>query len=101
MNSIVFESVHKVFGQRGFLFLRNAAAETHAVKGLSLTVKPGEVLGLLGPNGSGKSTTLKLISTMLLPDRGHVLVYGHDTRSHGQAVRSKVGFALATERSFF
>ena len=68
MNTIVFESVHKIFGQRGFYFWRNPAVETRAVKGISFTVKPAEVLGLLGPNGSGKSTTLKLISTMLLPD---------------------------------
>jgi ABC-2 type transport system ATP-binding protein len=101
MNSIVFESVHKVFRQRGFLFLRKPEPETHALKGLSLTVAAGEVLGLLGPNGSGKSTTLKLISTMLLPDRGHVLVQGCDTRRQGQAVRRAVGFALASERSFF
>jgi len=86
MDSIVFESVHKVFRQRGFFFLRKPEAETHALKGLSLTVAPGEVLGLLGPNGSGKSTTLKLISTMLLPDRGHVVVQGCDTRRQGQAV---------------
>jgi ABC-2 type transport system ATP-binding protein len=59
------------------------------------------VLGLLGPNGSGKSTTLKLISTMLLPDRGEVLVQGWDTRRHGQEVRRAVGFAVASERSFF
>ena len=101
MDSIVFESVHKVFRQRGFFFLRKPEAETHALKGLSLTVAPGEVVGLLGPNGSGKSTTLKLISTMLLPDRGHVVVQGCDTRRQGQAVRRAVGFALASERSFF
>jgi ABC-2 type transport system ATP-binding protein len=101
MNSIVFESVHKVFRQRGFFFLRNRGAETHALKGISLTVRAGEALGLLGPNGSGKSTTLKLISTMLLPDRGRVLVQGYDTRHQGQAVRGNVGFALASERSFF
>src|SRR3954453_5821401 len=76
MNTIVFESVHKIFRQRGFFFLRKRGAETHALKELSLTVKAGEVLGLLGPNGSGKSTTLKLISTMLLPDQGEVLVAG-------------------------
>jgi ABC-2 type transport system ATP-binding protein len=64
-------------------------------------VKAGEVLGLLGPNGSGKSTSLKLISTMLLPDRGQVFVQGSDTRRQGQAVRGNVGFALASERSFF
>lgn len=101
MNSIVFESVHKVFRQRGFFFLRKQAAETHALKGISLTVSAGEVLGLLGPNGSGKSTTLKLISTMLLPDNGEVLVQGWNTRRHGQEVRRNVGFAVASERSFF
>jgi ABC-2 type transport system ATP-binding protein len=101
MTSIVFESVHKFFRQRGFFFLRKPEAETHALKGISLTVAPGEVLGLLGPNGSGKSTTLKLISTMLLPDRGHVVVQGYDTRRHGQEVRRNVGFAMASERSFF
>src|SRR3989449_11201662 len=101
MNSIVFESVHKVFRQRGFFFLRKQGAETQALKGVSLAVKTGEVLGLLGPNGSGKSTTLKLISTMLLPDAGRVLVNGNDTRVQGTAVRKQVGFALASERSFY
>ena len=101
MNSIVFESVHKIFRHRGFFLLRTQGAETHALKGISLTVKSGEVLGLIGPNGSGKSTTLKLISTMLLPDRGRILVQGYDTCRQGQAVRGNVGFALASERSFF
>jgi ABC-2 type transport system ATP-binding protein len=55
----------------------------------------------LGPNGSGKSTTLKLISTMLLPDRGKVLVQDLDTGQQGQEVRRRVGFAVASERSFF
>lgn len=101
MNSIVFESVHKIFRQRGFFFFRTQGAETHALYGISLTVKASEVLGLIGPNGSGKSTTLKLISTMLLPDRGRIFVRGYDTRRQGQAVRGNVGFALASERSFF
>ncbi|MGH9517699.1 MAG: ABC transporter ATP-binding protein [Terriglobales bacterium] len=101
MNIIAFESVHKVFRQRGFFFFRKQGTETHAVKGISLTVSAGEVLGLLGPNGSGKSTTLKLISTMLLPDRGEVLVHGFETRRQGQEVRGIVGFAVASERSFF
>ena len=101
MNIIVFESVHKIFRQRGFFFLRKPGAETHALRGISLTVSAGEVLGLLGPNGSGKSTTLKLISTMLLPDRGEVLVQGLDTRRQGQEVRRSIGFAVASERSFF
>src|SRR5581483_1368033 len=99
--SVVFDRVHKVFGQSKFLFWRERDAITHALRNVCLKVKEGEVLGLLGPNGSGKSTTLKLISTMLLPDEGRVLVHGCDTRREGQTVRRKVGFALATERSFF
>jgi ABC-2 type transport system ATP-binding protein len=68
---------------------------------VSLQVTSGSVLVLLGPNGSGKTTTLKLISTMLLPDEGQVLVQGADTRRDPFAVRRCVGFAVATERSFF
>src|ERR1700740_310771 len=92
MNTIVFESVHKVFRQRGFFFVRKQGTETHALKGISLKVSAGEVLGLLGPNGSGKSTTLKLISTMLLPDEGRVLVQQFDTRSDSGAGRGGWGF---------
>jgi len=101
MNSIVFESVHKIFGQRGSFFFRRRGVESHALKGISLTVTSGEVFGLMGPNGSGKSTALKLISTVLLPDRGQVCVQGTDTQRQGQIVRRNVGFALASERSFF
>jgi ABC-2 type transport system ATP-binding protein len=100
MSRIVLDSVHKKF-RRGFFSWRDSAAETHALKDISLDIGVGEVFGLLGPNGSGKSTTLKLISTVLLPDTGGVLVGGADTRAQAQAVRRQVGFALASERSFF
>jgi ABC-2 type transport system ATP-binding protein len=101
MTRVVFDSVHKVFQPTGFFFARSARTETHALKGISLNVAEGEVLAILGPNGSGKSTTLKLISTVLLPDRGRVVVNGADTRCQAQIARSQVGFALASERSFF
>src|SRR6266567_7733115 len=101
MTRVVLDSVHKVFRPAGFFFGRAARTETHALKGVSLNVAAGEVLALLGPNGSGKTTTLKLISTMLLPDRGRVVVEGFDTTSDSRAVRARVGFAVAAERSFF
>ena len=41
-----------------------------AVNGLSLTVRPGEVLGFLGPNGAGKTTTMKMVTGYLAPDGG-------------------------------
>lgn len=101
MHSIILDSVHKVFRPTGFLFPRRNKTETYAIKGISLSISRAEVLALLGPNGSGKSTTLKLISTVLLPDRGTILVNGADTGEQAQRVRRQVGFAIASERSFF
>jgi ABC-2 type transport system ATP-binding protein len=49
-----------------------------AVKSVSLTVKPGEVFGLVGPNGAGKSTLLKLIAGLLRPERGSVHLEGRE-----------------------
>lgn len=98
MYSIILDSVHKTFRSG---FFGTGSVETFALCGVSLSVRPGEVLSLLGPNGSGKSTTLRLISTVLLPDRGAVSVNGVNTRVDAQAVRRQVGFALAAERSFF
>jgi len=47
-----------------------------AVSDVSLTLRPGEVLGLLGPNGAGKSTTMMMISGLLKPDSGEVIIDG-------------------------
>lgn len=100
MNAVALESVSKVFQQRALL-TRSIKEEVHALRSVSFALGAGEVLGLLGPNGSGKSTTLKLVSTLLLPDSGRVIVGGFETRNSGQDVRKRVGFALASERSFF
>lgn len=101
MYNVLFDSVHKTFDRTPFPFFRKGKVETRALSGLSLNVAQGEVLALLGPNGSGKSTALKLIATILLPDRGSVWVSGFDTRRNELEVRRQVGFALASERSFF
>ena len=104
MDSVVFESVRKVFRHRPALFNwlgRERGGETIALKDVSFSAARAEVLALLGPNGSGKTTTLKLISTMLLPDAGTLRVGGFDTRRDAGQVRRRVGIAIATERSFF
>jgi len=49
-----------------------------AVNEVSLTVQPGQIVGLIGPNGSGKSTLLNLISGVLPVDSGHITFDGHD-----------------------
>ena len=104
MNAVVFNSVTKRFRHRPALFNwlgRERGGATVALQGLSLKVPAGEALVLLGPNGSGKTTTLKLISTMLIPDEGSVTICGSDTLRDGGNVRRRVGFAVANERSFF
>jgi ABC-2 type transport system ATP-binding protein len=104
MDRVVFESARKVFRHRPALFNwlgRERGGETVALRKLSFSAGTGEVLVLLGPNGSGKTTTLKLISTMLLPDAGGVCVAGFDTQQDGGRVRRQVGIAVTTERSFF
>jgi ABC-2 type transport system ATP-binding protein len=104
MDAVVFESVRKVFRHRPALFNwlgEERGGETVALNDVSFSAAPGEVLALLGPNGSGKTTTLKLISTVLLPDAGSLRVGGCDARREAGKVRRQVGIAIATERSFF
>ena len=100
----MFESVGKVFRHRPALFNwigHERTGETVALKSVSFSVSDGEVIALLGPNGSGKTTTLKLISTLLLPDTGSVRVDGFDSLRDSGKVRREVGIAVAAERSFF
>jgi ABC-2 type transport system ATP-binding protein len=104
MDSVVLQSVSKTFRHNPALFNwmgRERKGETRALDEISLSVSSGKVLVLLGPNGSGKTTILKLISTILLPDAGRVLVEGADTQTDPGHVRRRVGFAVSGERSFF
>jgi ABC-2 type transport system ATP-binding protein len=63
-----------------------------AVTDLSLTVRPGEVLGFLGPNGAGKSTTMKMATGYLAPDQGTVRICGHDIVSDTIAAQERLGY---------
>ena len=63
-----------------------------AVRDVSFTVKPGEVLGYLGPNGSGKSTTVKMIVGLMPPTRGHILFDGQDVQDHLIDYKAVVGY---------
>jgi ABC-2 type transport system ATP-binding protein len=104
MNAIVIESVSKNFQQRpSFIPWKGhkRADDIPALADISLCVPSGTVQVLLGPNGSGKTTLLKLIATMLLPDSGTLLVEGFSTARAERQVRTRVGFAVANERSFF
>ncbi len=62
-----------------------------AVDHLSLSVKQGEIFGLLGPNGSGKTTTINMISGLSIPTSGEVRVMGLDVRRNARQVRQILG----------
>lgn len=62
-----------------------------AVDHLSLTVRQGEIFGLLGPNGSGKTTTINIISGLSVPTSGAVRVLGYDTRRDARQIRRALG----------
>src|SRR6267142_1308361 len=63
-----------------------------AVHDVSFEVRPGEVLGLLGPNGSGKSTTVKVLTGLLPPTSGQVLLDGRDALADLTAYKAILGY---------
>jgi ABC-2 type transport system ATP-binding protein len=81
-SALALRDVSKIFASRPLLRMpwRTAAATKTvvAVDNVSLTVRRGEIFGVLGANGSGKSTLIRVISTLLLPDSGTVEVFGLD-----------------------
>ena len=76
---LTVENLHKGFN------------EHKAVNGISFTIYQGEIFGLLGPNGAGKTTTIRILSTVLEPDRGDVSIGGHSIRHNADAVRRLIG----------
>ena len=63
-----------------------------AVDDLTLTANRGEIFGLLGPNGAGKTTTLRMLATLIKPDRGNAIVDGCSIVSQPEEVRGKIAF---------
>jgi sodium transport system ATP-binding protein len=76
---IVVEDIHKSFGA------------VHAVRGISFTAPDGKITGLLGPNGAGKSTTLRILYTVLTPDRGTARIDGVDVVGDSLGARKRIG----------
>ncbi len=71
-----------------------ALSEVHAVRGIDLTVKNGEIFGFLGPNGAGKTTTVRILTTLLRPTGGTARVAGFDVLTQSQQIRFAIGAAL-------
>ena len=69
-----------------------------ALRGVSFSLREGEVLAVIGPNGSGKSTLLRILSGLLLPTTGGARVAGKDVVADRPKSRAAIGFAAADDR---
>jgi ABC-2 type transport system ATP-binding protein len=67
------------------------ASGLHALKGVSLDIRPGEIFALLGPNGAGKTTLISIVCGIVRPTSGTVLVDGHDIQREYRAARQLIG----------
>ena len=98
--AIIAENLVKTYViKRGLI--RRSVERVKALRGVSFRVQKGEVYGLLGPNGAGKTTTIKILATLLLPDKGRAEVMGYDVIKEAQKVREVIGVSLSVERGFF
>ncbi len=71
--------------------LSKAFGDVHAVRGIDLDIRPGEVYGFLGPNGAGKSTIMKMIYAMVRPDAGTLDVAGIDVIAEPRRAKARLG----------
>ena len=83
----------KEAGLRGALkgLVKTQYKVIHAVRDLSFHIDDGEIVGFIGPNGAGKSTTIKMMSGILTPTQGRVLIDGADITKHRKEVVRNIG----------
>ncbi len=82
MDAVIVDSITKTYGKE----------KTHAVNGVSFSVKKGELFGLIGPDGAGKTSIFRVLTTLLLPDSGRASVDGFDIVKDFRKIRDRVGY---------
>jgi ABC-2 type transport system ATP-binding protein len=86
--SILVQDYYKVYGQ------------IVAADGITFSVAPGDILGLVGPNGAGKTTTLRAMAGILVPTRGRIVIAGHEMSKEPVAAKSKLAYVPDDPRLF-
>jgi len=71
---------------------RSGTREVHALRGVSLAMRRGLVMGLVGPDGAGKTTLMRLVAGLLLPDAGRITVLGLDATRQAIEVQARLGY---------
>ncbi|MEJ2717482.1 MAG: ATP-binding cassette domain-containing protein [Deltaproteobacteria bacterium] len=85
-----------------YVYNEGTPLERKALDGITFTLSPGTILGVLGGTGSGKTTLIRNLGGLLEPTRGRVLIDGVDARNHGPGLKRNVGVAFQRpERQLF
>lgn len=71
--------------------LQKSYDDLKVLDGISFSVKKGSIMALLGPNGAGKTTTIRILSTLLSPDKGIATICGYDVMKDADEVRASIG----------
>jgi len=87
MDAITVKHLTKAYWQKGKPF--------HALKGISLNIKEGEMFGLLGPNGAGKTTLINILAGLLDKDDGSISILGMDPLKEKETVKSQMNVGAA------
>ena len=82
MNAVVLQNISKWYGKEKKI----------AVDDVSLEIEKAEIFGLIGPDGAGKSSIFRILTTLLLPDKGNATVDGFDVVKDYRQIRSRVGY---------
>jgi ABC-2 type transport system ATP-binding protein len=107
-DAVVIDGVSKIFKKSHPLLRwpgkqqeeKGKQREIRAVDNVSLTIKRREIVGILGANGSGKSTLIRILSTLLIPDAGHVSIFGYDVEKDERMIQRLIN-RVSVEASFF
>jgi len=92
MDTILVKNLRRVFKSLEGI-LRRKPKEVMAVEDISFEIQQGELLGLLGPNRVGKTTTVKMLTTLLIPSAGSASILGIDVVREAEQVRPRLHIA--------
>ena len=103
-DAVVIDGVTKIFKKPrpllGWRSKKEEKREVRAVDNVTMTIERREIVGILGSNGSGKSTLIRILSTLLIPDSGHVTIFGYDVEKDERIVQRLIN-RVSVEASFF
>ncbi len=102
VDAIIGRGIWKIYSSKvRHGILRSERRKVEALKGVDIEVHSGEIYGLLGPNGAGKTTLIKILTTLLYPDRGEAYVNGYNVLEEPEKVRASIGVMLMGERALY